>query len=1105
MALCASMMNDLLTSYVRTTGLVHHHFVSFHDFIDVQLPKIIASHGRKHIDRDGTLVTFKQKYSRMAYDFTGVGCQPKLLCDYFTYLLTYTCDVKVFVTEEWWDTKNANVTSLLRRAITEVTICRIPMMVGSKYCITKIHPTTKHMLDPYCDGGFFVIKGNKKVIVTQRKVRYNHPYTLQLKLNKRPVIKCETRSVKSEIFRSSTTTKLDYANGKIFISIPKTPMDLYLVFDCLGLDSHQIRAITYFKLRGVEKWRYSRINDILNLVKQDPSLDGDNALARICDATGRTPESINSMLTNDLLPHIHFPDQAKTKLHKGFFLVEMLVKLVAVIVGYRPLDDRYHMEFDSMHTSGYLMSILFRQLLSSSMKTLEYNLRQQTVDVPIANLVSAQRMSQSIHYAFATGTWGARKVQEGVVQLLTGMNRESSISHLRRINLSINPETQATAPRQQHISQYGNVCNVETTEGKTCGLTSAFAITNQVRVAFDHRPLIRFMESKFASMIKRIPAILSTTGLADMTLIHVNGVPIFLISSIQIDIFVRTLRLYRRTGQINYATSIIRCDHEPCVNINTDSGCCIRPLINLTHRERFLEIILKYHSHPQVWNIVLSSHLVDYVSKSEELQSDYHVAIVFSDIKIDQHTHLEINPNSMMGVTAMLIPFPQHNQAPRNIYATCMMKQAKPPPDLFTVDRFATVAHAIDYVQTPLVSTVGRRISQFQNRPAGSNVVIAILTHELNQEDSIVFNQDSVDRGLFRSIRYSSVTSEEQNSTAQTQQFCNPTQIENCLLQKMDYSLLDVTGLAKVGVVVNKSQAIIGKVSKNIKQQAFACHSCVHTGRQRMFVDECASFDDFQKKIVRVKLRRSNIPMAGDKFCAVCGQKGTIGGIIPGRDMPFDANGVQPDIIINPHAIPSRMTIGLLMEMITGIAVCSTGRIADGTAFNGTTHQDIGKVLQSRGFRSDGHRTMIDGITGKMLRAKVCQGLIFYQSLKHMVIDKMHARHKGPIQNLTRQPVEGRARNGGLRVGEMERDAIISHGASSLLQDRLFKASDDYSAPFCDNCQVLVSRRRNGGQCQQCGNPNLRTVEIPYAFKLLNQELQSCHYQMLMTRVKSRS
>ncbi|CAG8458499.1 15736_t:CDS:10 [Acaulospora morrowiae] len=542
-----------------------------------------------------------------------------------------------------------------------------------------------------------------------------------------------------------------------------------------------------------------------------------------------------------------------------------------------------------------------------------------------------------------------------------------------------------------------------------------------------------------------------------------------------------------------------------------------------------------------VWHDLIGNNLIEYIDAEEEetvmicmtpedlaASRRYHetgiipqsdgkdiAARVKSETALYIHTftHCEIHPSMILGICASIIPFPDHNQSPRNTYQSAMGKQAM---GIYVTNyqlRMDTLANILYYPQKPLVTTRSMEFLRFRELPAGQNAIVAILCYSgYNQEDSVIMNQSSIDRGLFRSIFYRNYMDQEKKvGMLKMEEFEKPTRESVLRLKHGTYEKLEDDGLIAPGTRVSGDDIIIGKVIP-IPDDTVELGQRLPTHRKRDastpmrstengIVDQVMVTTNAEgMKFVKVRVRSTRVPQMGDKFASRHGQKGTIGITYRQEDMPFTAEGITPDLVINPHAIPSRMTIGHLVECLLGKVSTKTGNEGDATPFTDVTVEAISQSLKSVGYQSRGFEVMYNGHTGRKLAAQVFLGPTYYQRLKHMVDDKIHStqnvssRARGPVQILTRQPVEGRSRDGGLRFGEMERDCMISHGVAMFLKERLFDASDAYRIHVCDLCglMAIADLKKNVFDCKACKNTTqISQVHIPYACKLLFQELMA--------------
>ena len=468
-----------------------------------------------------------------------------------------------------------------------------------------------------------------------------------------------------------------------------------------------------------------------------------------------------------------------------------------------------------------------------------------------------------------------------------------------------------------------------------------------------------------------------------------------------------------------------------------------------------------------------------------------------------KYTHCEIHPSTIFGILASCIPYPDHNQSPRNTYQSAMGKQAMGMYVTNFDTRMDKTAYVLSYPARPLVDTRLMGMVHLDKIPAGSPVIVAIMTHSgYNQEDSLLFNQGSIDRGLFQATIYHTEKDEDKKINGDEEIRCKPDPSKTKGMKYGNYDKITNNGIIPENTLLENNDVIIAKVvpikenrNDHTKVIKFEDLSRTYRTNEESYIDK--NFVDRNGdgySFCKVRVRTVRRPVIGDKFSSRHGQKGTIGNIIPECDMPFTASGLKPDIIINPHAIPSRMTIGQLKETLLGKVLVELGLFGDGTSFGDLSIDTIRKELVKLGYESNGNELMYNGLTGQQIETSIFIGPVFYQRLKHMVRDKQHSRSIGPMVNLTRQPAEGRSRDGGLRFGEMERDCMCSHGASRFTRGRLYDASDKYQVNVCKKCGMIAAYndKLKIHTCRTCDNRvDFSYVEIPYACKLLFQELQT--------------
>ena len=569
------------------------------------------------------------------------------------------------------------------------------------------------------------------------------------------------------------------------------------------------------------------------------------------------------------------------------------------------------------------------------------------------------------------------------------------------------------------------------------------------------------------------------------------------------------LKHMKYTGVFNIYTSITFHYRKKEIIICTEGGRLTRPVLKVNNNIVTLTkpVIEGINNKKLLWDDLTTNHrieesVIEYIDPEEQNHSMIAMKpSILINNKEYNYTHCEIHPSTIFGILASCVPYPEHNQAPRNTYQCAMGKQAMGMYVTNYDKRMDKTSYVLTYPMRPVVDTRIMNMLQLNNIPSGEMVVVAICTYTgYNQEDSIIFNKASIDRGMFAATIYHTEKDEDKKVYGDEEIRCNPDKKKTKGIKFGNYSKLGRNGLIPKNTLVENKDIIIGKVipikenrNDNTKTIKYQDVSTIYRTNEEVYIDDnYVDRNGDGYTFCKVKLRSFRKPVIGDKFSSRAGQKGTVGIILPEEDMPFNQDGVRPDIIINPHAIPSRMTIGQLKETLLGKVLLYLGLFGDGTSFSELSVSSICDELQKIGFERNGNDILMNGYTGEHLETSVFVGPVFYQRLKHMVNDKQHSRSFGPMVVLTRQPAEGRSKDGGLRFGEMERDAMITHGASRFTKGRLYNASDKYNVWICKCCGMIASYNdeKKIHLCNTCDNrTRFAYVELPYSCKLLFQEL----------------
>ena len=973
-------------------------------------------------------------------------------------------DIKTYITKIGMDNTetDTNLKVYPKRLIT-----KIPIMVKSSKCNLYRKPQDEcEQLGEcrYDPGGYFIIKGKERCLVSQERMNYNIVYVFEQKASAKFQMISEIRSM-SEETRHSVFVQMKIHGKKIMLQLPYIQQEILLgiVFRAYGFSMTEIEIMLklacplWKENRTIEAYIHSILLDAQHIDSQE------NAIHYICEFSlntimkERKQKYIIQILTNELFPHL---GMTSLREHKGMFLGIMFSKLISTFVGLREMDDRDHINNKRIELSGYLICELFRTLFKRFIRTIEPQLEKRQDIVVITNRLNM--ITLGINHCFSTGNWGVPKssyIRMGVSQILSRLTYTSFCSHLRRVLIPIGKEGKNTKVRQIHTSQIGFICAHETPEGQQSGIvknmTPFTIVSAQMNLSFlrqllDSNP---YMEIRFQDIFQHVEYL--RDSLLYYVFLNGNIIGYTRFFDKCWNHFVQFQKQGLVSSDISFSFSLI--DRE--IHIFADEGRLQRCLLPRSNFPTLMDLKTKtfgtlvreqkivYCDSYQIENLIIA------MTPEEMFSKDY-------------YTHCELHPSVISGLCVSLIPFNASTQSPRITYHASMGKQAIGLPYTNLDFRVDTITHILSYPEKPLTQSHHAEYNYGNELPFGNNLIVAILTYSgFNQEDSVIMSKSAIDRGLFRSFAYKMIVVEEKKKSTLMME-----KIElvpsSCQNKSFDYSKLDSNGVIKVGSYVGVGDVVVSKLQKltdKSNNDNWHDNSIIIKSGEEGFVDKVYSMTNVEGyKIIKIKIRNYKIPEIGDKVASRCAQKGTISVVLNHEDMPFTESGIVPDLIINPLCIPSRMTINQLIESFGNKVATHDFHSRYCTSFSKHS-QDIIPSLQeqmiSAGFNPYGNETMYNGMTGKQFHCQIFIGPTYYSRLKHLVSNKIHARNHGNIQALTRQPLEGRSRDGGLRFGEMERDTLAAWTPISL--------ASGLSLPLSmfrkDEKHVLAWTRAHGG------------------------------------------
>ncbi len=1065
---------EIIKSFFNLHGVSHHQIDSYNEFIHTGIESVVND--------ESDIIVFHSKEDKSVIHFGSISISEPGVVEDDRNLhnitpsdarkrdLNYDSAILCDITHTEYE--NGKVTE--NNKFFRLCIGRIPMMLGSDKCTLKKMTKDESIKANECEYdqlGYFIIRGHERTLVAQVRANHNQVIILEQKEDNKDSHTAEIRSM-SEETGHSVRIIANLGEDSITLSIPhiKEKIEVGIILKALGFIS-DMDIINLIRLDdSIHSKLYTKIilRDSFFIKTQNEALCYIGQHSTIIIPKDKRRNYAEQVVETEMFPHLGISSTSK---EKAMFIGHIIKKLIDTKIGKRTQDDRDNYANKRIENTGMLCTELFRTLFKRFISAIKFQIEKKKSSCDILSIISKSTIiTNGFKHSFATGNWGVQRnayIRTGVSQVLIRMNNPSTLSHGRRVIIPIGKEGKNAKIRQIHPSQFAGICPAETPEGASAGIVLNLALLSKISKKIN-TTLVKEILEKNANIIPINN--ISIEKINTLTYVFLNGIIIGMTDNP--NILIDSIKTLRRHRQIHYDISVSYDKVDEVVKIFCDAGRIIRPLFTIGDDGLNIN-----KTNEKNWDTLVENNFIEYLDNSE-IESTV-IAMTPGQIKKDVHKYCEIHPSMMLGVMASMIPFSDHSPSPRNCYQCSMGKQAMGIPTLSYKNRTDTISHVLNYPQKPLVSTQQSRLLNFDEMPAGVMAVVAILSYDgFNQEDSVSMNKGFIDRGGFCVTSYKTISDvEKKNETIELPPLSSSgIPIDNTGFFKRNnnnYNLLDDYGIVKKGVQVKKGDVIIGKVltktSKSGEDKKTDCSIFIKQGEEGIVDNVYVSTTPNGYKLVKISIRYQRIPEVGDKVASRAAQKGTIGAIYRQEDMPFNADGISPDIIINPHCIPSRMTTNQLMECVLGKVCSINGEYGDATPWTssstGNAADNICEMLaaagmkEQKGYNRTGWETLMNGFTGEQIKARVFMGPTYYQRLKHMVSDKMHARSQGHVTTLTRQPLEGRSRDGGLRFGEMERDCS-TEGTLISLSSGLSLKIENMSA--CNYNVLGWSEKENG-------------------------------------------
>nr|AJA90774.1 DNA-directed RNA polymerase IV second largest subunit [Ginkgo biloba] len=1130
---------DASKAFFSEWGLISHQLNSFDDFMSNGLQKVVDDIGKFVVEPDYNPQKRKPDglWNRASISLGKVTVEKPSYCtkegkklqlkptEARLRNMTYSAPVYVEMTMKVYTQQNTKDDGkskssvpmkggvnlkVLHEESSNVLIGRIPVMVKSRLC--HLYGLTRKDLlkegDCYFDvGGYFIIKGHEKIFIAQEE-----RCPKRIWVSSTPNWIATYTSSKSGVsrFKNKVTVKLSETSNPrrkvLLVSFFSITIPVVLMFYALGLSSD--REMIGMICNDMDDCEMMELL-LSSLNQAEVELKGFRCRNKTLEYIDKQMKSLKypkKETAEAALDANFFPTIVGHK-QKAMFLGYMVNCLLSCYFGRRQVDNKDDFRNKRLDLAGQLLGreleILFRQFRTRMTKGIQRELSGRWDLKPMDCYVDASIITNGLVRSLSTGNWSHPIKYNvkctGVVASLKLTNPLQTVTEMRKMRLQVQYSAKLGDARYPNPSYWGRVCFISTPDGENCGLVKNLAVTGLVSLHSAEEPILDILNECGITKLDQI----SSFNLKGAANIFINGEWVGAYDDP--DFLVEKLRDLRRKQRIHPHVEIKRDKKQNEIRIFSDAGRILRPLFIVRDQRLCIsqKQIENFKKRGNPFKYLMERGIIEILGVEEE--EDTKIACGVDILRMAENnrsypsfTHCELDPSFLLSLSAGFIPFSNHNLATRTLYQS--EKHSKQAIGHYSTNpraRCDTSAHQLFYPQKPLFKTMSSECLNKMQFFNGQNAIVAVNVHYgYNQEDSLVANHASIDRGLFRSMHFHTFISETDHHDNDSKKSSFRVEVDFGKPQtgNLKVDKLDDDGLPFIGASLVSGDILIGKVGPQPSDVNFSL-KLKHTEKGR--VDQVImSANDDDKKFARVCLREVRSPSLGDKFSSMHGQKGVVGFIEEQENMPFTQEGIVPDLIINPHAFPSRQTPGQLFECAFGKAIASSGVVGDATPYGPVTLQYITEQLHRCGYQQWGKEQMYNGRTGCKLQSKIFIGPTYYQRLIHMAEDKMKYRNHGPVHPLTRQPVADRKRHGGVKFGEMERDCMLAHGATANLLERLFFLSDFSTMHVCRECRnmatVILRDGVRGPYCPFCKTAkHIVKVNVPYACKLLYQELFS--------------